>query len=48
MVRGLVTDFATRMSFRRSGSELFDTFTNIILVYSLLTLYGHRAAIGHG
>ena len=24
--------FATQMLFRRSGSELFDTFTNIILL----------------
>jgi len=28
----LVTDFATQMLFRLSGSELFDTFKNIILL----------------
>jgi hypothetical protein len=28
----LVTEFATQMVFRRSGSELFNTFENIILL----------------
>jgi len=28
----LVNDFATQMLFRRSGSELFDTFKDIILL----------------
>jgi len=28
----LVTDICYTMLFRRSGSELFDTFTNIILL----------------
>jgi len=32
LMKSLSLSFATQMLFRRSGSELFDTFTNIILL----------------
>jgi hypothetical protein len=40
----LVTDIAAQMLFRRSGSELFDTFKNIILlrIFPLQNIYSWK------
>jgi len=41
LVKSWSLTFATQMLFRRSGSELFDTFKNIILlrIFPLLNIY---------